>query len=285
MTPTNKTIVFCSTLFAAVGLSAATTANPYEKLVAEDIKKYSAFFAKRYPQVKKPDFKDGIYAIDLAAREQWQEIEEFPPYELSVDDGKILFETPFKNGKTYANCFDNKGIGIRQNYPHFDVKSNMVITLELAINQCREKNGEKKLPYKTGQIADISAYMASTSTGNIFDVKVPNKAAYDAYIEGKKFYYSKRGQLNFACVDCHLTITGQKLRADTPGPGLGQVTGFPVYRAKWESLGTLHRRYSGCNTNVRAKPFAAQSKEYRNLEYFQTLMSQGFEINGPSSRK
>ena len=28
-----------------------------------------------------------------------------------------MFNTPFKNGKTYADCFPNKGIGIRQHYP------------------------------------------------------------------------------------------------------------------------------------------------------------------------
>jgi sulfur-oxidizing protein SoxA len=82
-----------------------------------------------------------------------------------------------------------------------------------------------------------------------------------------------------------MSIVGQKLRADTLGPALGHVTGFPVYRAKWESMGTLHRRYAGCNKNVRAKPFKAQSEQYRNLEYFHTLMSQGLVVNGPSSRK
>jgi sulfur-oxidizing protein SoxA len=58
-----------------------------------------------------------------------------------------------------------------------------------------------------------------------------------------------------------------------------------VYRSKWGTVGTLHRRFSGCNKQVRAKPFKAQGEEYRNLEYFLTAMSNGLNLNGPGSRK
>jgi sulfur-oxidizing protein SoxA len=50
-------------------------------------------------------------------------------------------------------------------------------------------------------------------------------------------------------------------------------------------MGTLHRRFSGCNKQVRAKPFAPQGEEYRNLEYFMTYMNNGLELNGPGARK
>ena len=44
-----------------------------------------------------------------------------------------MFAKPFKNGKSYADCFPNGGIGIRQNYPYFDEKEGKVVTLELAL--------------------------------------------------------------------------------------------------------------------------------------------------------
>jgi peroxiredoxin family protein len=66
---------------------------------------------------------------------------------------------------------------------------------------------------------------------------------------------------------------------------LGHLTHFPVYRSKWGGLGTTHRRYGGCNKQVRAKPFPAQSEEYRALEYFHTYMSNGLAVNGPGARK
>jgi len=76
------------------------------------------------------DFVNGPYSMDEGLRKQWQAKEEFPPYDFALDKGKEMFAKPFKNGKTYADCFANKGIGIRQMYPMFDAKSGEVITLD-----------------------------------------------------------------------------------------------------------------------------------------------------------
>jgi sulfur-oxidizing protein SoxA len=106
----------------------------------------------------------------------------------------------------------------------------------------------------------------------------------EAYKQGKKFYFSRRGQLNLACYHCHFDNAGKNIRANVLGPALGQTTHWPAYRSKWGDMGSLHRRYKGCNKQVRAKPFDFQSKEYRNLEYFHTFLSNGIPVNGPGSR-
>jgi sulfur-oxidizing protein SoxA len=244
------------------------------------------YHQNKFPDVAVEDYVNGVYAIDEGAYEQWQQIEEFAPYELALADGKELFETPFANGKTYADCFPNGGVGIRQNYPYFDTETGMVKTIELEINECREKNGEKPLGYKKGAIAAISAYMAYTSRGNKLNIVIPDDPrAMAAYESGKEFYYSKRGQLNFSCADCHVYNAGMMVRADKLSPALGHPTHFPVYRSKWNDMGTLHRRFDGCNKQVRATPLASQGEEYRNLEYFLTYMSNGMEVNGPGARK
>jgi len=252
----------------------------------EDQKAFQEYFMKRFPDTPFDDFNNGVYSIDAASREQWEDIEEFAPYELNISKGEELFNKPFANGKTYASCFENGGIGIRQNYPYFDTVSGKVKTLELEINECRKANGEKRLKWKKGAMANISSYMAYTSRGNKFNITIPDDPrALAAYNRGKKFFYAKRGQLNVSCADCHITNAGNLIRADLLGPGLGQTTHFPVYRSKWGGIGTLHRRYAGCNANIRAKPFKAQSAEYRDLEYFHTYMSNGLEANGPGARK
>ena len=88
-----------------------------------------------------------------------------------------------------------------------------------------------------------------------------------------------------ACADCHVNYSGRRVRSETLSPALGHTTHWPVYRSKWGSMGTLHRRYAGCNNNIRAKAFSAQSDEYKALEYFQTFMSNGLAFNGPGARK
>jgi sulfur-oxidizing protein SoxA len=255
----------------------------YQAMVQNDISKFQSYFKKRFPNVEMSSYKDGVYAIDENARMQWEDLEEFPPYEFEIEDGQALYETPFANGKGYADCFGDGAV--RDQYPHYDDDRAMVVTLELAINECREANGESALKYKKGDIANLSAFMASQSRGQMVNVDVSSEGAFDAYLDGKEFFYSKRGQFNISCADCHMRATGYNLRADIPSPAIGQVTHFPVHRSKWAQLGTLHRRYGGCNENIRAKAFAPQSDEYRNLEFFQTVMSNGLEFNGPGSRK
>ena len=263
-------------------LSAGIYASP-----EEDRELFHDHFEKLFPNTEYSDYKNGVYSIDSSSREQWESIEDFPPYEINVESGEELFNTPFKNGNTYAQCFENDGIGIRQNYPFFDEDKDMVMTLELAINNCRKKNGEKPLSYyKGGPMADISAYMAYTSRGNKINLEIPNnQKALEAYEHGKKLYFTKVGQLNFSCADCHVYKTGIKLRADIPSPAIGHTTHFPAYRSGAGRLVTLHERFAGCLSRVRHKPFKAQNEEYRNLEYFITYMSNGLEINGPGSRK
>ena len=251
----------------------------------EDLKAFRGYFMERFPDIPLEEFANGVYALDKTARENWEAIEEFPPYEPAIEEGEDLFNTPFKNGKTYASCFRNGGIGVKGDYPYYDKKLGHVVTLEQAINECRTKNGEKPLKYKKGKIASIGAYMAYTTRGKIIDVKVPNDpGAIAAYEYGKKFFYSRRGQLNMSCAHCHVDNAGNYIRSNMLSPALGQPSHFPVYRSKWGAMGTLQRRFTGCNKQVRAKPFKAQHKEYNDLEYFLTYMSNGIPWNGPGSR-
>jgi sulfur-oxidizing protein SoxA len=264
----------------SIALSAQAT-TPEEDLAA-----FHNFFKNRFPDVPMEEYTNGVYAIDPIGRENWEAIEEFPPYEPFVDEGQAMWETPFANGKTYQDCFP-EGPAMESQFPYWDKQQQMVITLPLAINQCREANGEKPLKYKKGPINNILSYVAYQSRGQTTNVEIPadDPKALAAYEDGKKFYYTRRGQLNFSCATCHLQNAGMRIRADILSPALGHTTHWPVYRSKWGTVGTLHRRFSGCNKQVRAKPFKAQGEEYRNLEYFLTYMSNGLPLNGPGARK
>lgn len=252
----------------------------------EDLKAFRNYFYEKFPNVEKSDFINGVYALNEDYRAQWENQEEFPAYEENIEKGEAMFNTAFANGKTYADCLMNGGIGTRHMYPYFDKDSGKIVTLEGEINRCRTENGEKPLKYSKGAIANLTAYIAYTSRGNVFNVEIPNdERALAHYETGKKHYYMKRGQLNLACADCHYNSAGMIGRSETWSPSLGHLTHFPVYRLKWSGLGTPHRRFGGCNKNIRAKPFKSQSDEYKALEYFLTFMSNDLEANGPAMRK
>jgi sulfur-oxidizing protein SoxA len=257
-------------------------AGPVEDRIA-----FIAYFEARFPDVPFAEYVNGIYAIDADAREQWREIEEFPPYEFAVEQGSSLWVEAFPDGKTYADCFKDSENGVRQTYPKFDPQAGEVVTLAVAINQCRKHHGLEMLDYGGEQILALSAFMAFESRGNTFDIKIADDdpRALAAYEQGKQFYYSKRGQLNFSCADCHVTSAGQYVRADHLSASLGHPTHFPVYRSKFGSMLSLHQRFAGCVRDVKAKPFELQSEQYRTLEYFLSYMSNGLEANGPGARK
>ncbi len=272
---------------AAIGLSSMavqakeTTIDP-----AADREAFRNFFKKHLgDKIKLDDLKDGVYALDEDARSQWEEIEEFPPYEIELDKGEELWNKKFKNGKSFADCFGKDVSKIRAKYPYHDEKTDTIVTLEGDINKCLKDNGEKPFKWKKGKIADLSAYISYEGRGQKITTEPKTDKAKAWYDKGKKFFYAKRGQLNMACADCHVYNSNRRIRGDLLSPALGHVTHFPVFRSKWGNLGTLHRRYGGCNKQVRAKPFKAQSDEYKALEYFQYVMSNGMEFNGPGARK
>lgn len=245
------------------------------------------YYKNLFPWLKLADYAQGVYALDPIAKQSWQAINEFPPYEPALEQGELLFKTVFKNGKSYKDCFANQGIAISQHYPVWDKKNAEVLTLEKAVNDCRVKNGETALDYEKGDIAAILAYMAYTSRGKLIEVKIPSDdpRALAAYQQGKAYYYQRRGQLNFSCAICHINNAGKRLRAEVLSPLLGHTSGWPTYRLKWGEMGTLQRRIIGCHQQIRAKAPAAQSRELRNLEYFLTFMANGVPVTGPNTRK
>ena len=248
-------------------------------------RKKTLLLKKKFPDLSPVDLSNGMYNFNQDKREQWQEIMSFPPYEIAIDEGKALFTSPFKNGKTYADCFDKGGIGIAHTYPRFDKQSGKVKTLAAAINDCRVKNDEVPYPYLKGKIASILAYMAETSRGKAISIVVPDEpAALAAYEDGKRIYFTRRGPRAFACYHCHWEAAGSRIRGNELSPAVGQATHFPTYRSKWGGMGTIQRRYKGCMNNIGAKPLKQQTEAMNNLEYFHTFLSNGIPMNAPGTR-
>jgi sulfur-oxidizing protein SoxA len=259
---------------------AADTPDP-----VADAKAFRNYFVTKFPTVKFEDFANGPYAMDEDMRRQWEEKEQFPPYEFSLDMGKEMFAKPFRNRKGYADCFPNQGIGIRQNYPYFDAKEGKVVTLELALNRCREANGEPPFSYVGDEMAALTAYMTFTSRGKPFDIKIPDDPrALEAYQNGKRYFYTRRGQLNFSCATCHVQNPGERMRAEILAPALGILNAMPIYRSEWGGMGTISRRLTTCNSQIRGTPLEPQADEYRDLEYYLSYVSNGLPISGPGSR-
>jgi sulfur-oxidizing protein SoxA len=118
----------------------------------------------------------------------------------------------------------------------------------------------------------------------LMNVKVEGPKATAAYEDGKKTFFSRNGQLNFACASCHVQNAGSRLRSELISPVVGQTVHWPVFRGG-ERLTTLQDRYVGCFKQVRAVAPAPNSTTMNNLEYFHSAMSNGLPMKASVFRK
>jgi sulfur-oxidizing protein SoxA len=243
------------------------------------------YYISKYPNIKIEDYVYGALAFDPDSKSQYDAIMEFPPFESDVEKGRKMWETPFKNGKTYASCLPNGGNQIAGNYPMFDEAKGKVVTLQDVINDCRTANGEEA--YKVSDMKTmgiLTSYMRTLSNGMIMNIKVESPKAVAAYEAGKKIFFSRSGQLNFACASCHVQNAGNRLRSEVISPAIGHAVHWPVFRGG-DNLVTLQQRYDGCFKQVRAVPPPQGGTDMNNLEYFHSSLSNGLPMKASVFRK
>jgi sulfur-oxidizing protein SoxA len=280
-----KQQIIMKLLTGVAGLGIALGAVSAYASPEKDRQELLKYYTSKYPNVKVEDYVYGALAFEPDAKAQYEAIMEFPPFDSEIEAGRKLWETPFKNGKTYASCLPNGGKMIAGNYPMFDEAKGKVVTLVDAINDCRVANGEEA--YKVGDtntLGLLTAYMRTLSDGMMSNVKVEGPKAMAAYDDGKKSFFSRKGQLNFACASCHVQNAGTRLRSELISPAVGHTVHWPVFRGG-DNLVALQNRYTGCFSQVRAVPPPVGGTVMNNLEYFHSSLSNGLPMKASVFRK
>jgi len=173
--------------------------------------------------------------------------------------------------------------GVATTFPKVAKGTGELQALQHRINTCRV-SGMKAEPWgwESDEMLGMTAFVKLQSRGLPMSVAVDGPAA-EYMAQGKEFYYQRRGQLDMACASCHEANNGKHIRADMLSQG--HSNGFPTYRLKWQKLGSLHRRFKGCNKNIRAQPYKAGSPEYTALELYLGSRGQGLPLEAPSVRQ
>ena len=269
----------------AVTLAAACIGGPAHASPEQDRAAFIALYHDKFPAAALEDYVNGALMLSADARAQFDSIMEFPPFQGDIDRGRTLWETPFRNGKTFASCYANGGRNIAGNYPYYDSGNDRVVTFEMDINRCLRDNGEAEYKFSDkATMGILTAYARTLSDAMRVDVRVAGTGAIAKYEQGKKLYFTRIGQYNFACASCHMVNAGKILRTEILSPTVGQTTHWPVFRGG-DNLNTLHMRYRRCMEQMRASPFPAGSEELNNLEYFQSYLSNGLPMRASVYRK
>lgn len=154
-------------------------------------------------------------------------------------------------GKSCQECHGDAAASMKKagaTYPVYAPEVKKMMNLEQRMNQCRtERMGAEAWKWESDPMLSMTSYVRHQSRGQAVEVAVdgPAKEFFD---KGKEFYEARRGQLDLACQHCHEYYPGGQIRANILSQG--QSNGFPTYRLKWQKVGSLHRRFRGCNSMV-----------------------------------
>jgi len=208
------------------------------------------------------------------------------PAMIFAQYGEELWDTP--DGEANKSCADCHGDasesmkGLRASMPKWHDGKGTLFALEDHINWSREEH-QKAQPWKweSQEMLAMTSFIGLQSRGMPVSVRTDGPAA-EWYEKGKELYYTRVGQLDMACAHCHENNYGNMIRADHLSQG--QINGFPVYRLKWQGMGSIHRRFKGCMDNIRATPYKRGSDEFTALELYLASRGQGLSVETPSLR-
>lgn len=185
-------------------------------------------------------------------------------------------------GKSCASCHENVEdfAGLRPTLPR--VEDGELVTMENMINECRtDRMGAEPWKWSKGKMTAMTALIGLQSRGMPVNVAIDGDAA-PFWEKGKELYYTRVGQLDMACSNCHEDNYGTMIRADHLSQG--QINGFPTYRLKNAKLNSSHGRFKGCMKNIRAKPFKEGGEEFKALELYLASRGEGLVVETPSVR-
>lgn len=208
------------------------------------------------------------------------------PGMIAVDAGEALFAEAGKNGKACTSCHGDGGskLDIKRiaRYPVYSSSLKKPVTLRNQVLICRnERLGGSELKTADEQALQLEAYVRRLALGETVNVDVSGPMAVH-YEAGKKLFRTRWGQVDIACHQCHDYHAGRTFRGQLLTQG--QTNGFPGYRYTAGKHVSTPERITGCLTNLRADPYAADSVEYMNLEVYMNARGNGLKIETPGIR-
>jgi sulfur-oxidizing protein SoxA len=138
------------------------------------------------------------------------------------------------------------------------------------------------------EVLTMSVLLSDTAKGMSIQVREPLDPLIKKYWQEQinlagQIYVRRQGRLNLSCTQCHDQQIGKNLRSDIVSPAF--LTGFPIYRFSWQTMGNMDRRLRACYSGVQASVPASGSPELRAIELFLKKRTDGMLWDGPSLRR
>ena len=204
---------------------------------------------------------------------------------LWVQQGENLWtDTSTPSGRSCASCHGQAATmrGVSARYPAIDSGTGRPMTLEQRVNDCRtRRQAAPAWKAESDELLATTAFIGEQSRGIPIAIDVSGPAV-PFIAHGRSIFTTRMGQLNLSCAQCHDGLAGQHLASALIPQG--QPTGYPLYRLEWQSLGSLYRRIRNCLTGVRAEPFAPDSPDLVDLEFYLASRANSLPVETPAVR-
>lgn len=280
-----KTQVFAAAAVLALPLAAAAGPDDDTLVVNEEIEMITKTAAPEHLSDVMDEVMSGWhFRSDETQALQMDDFEN--PAMVFVDQALETWEAAEgSEGKSCASCHgdvEESMAGVRAVYPKWNETAGEVRTLNMQINDCRESQmGAEPWKYTGGKMAAMEALISVQSRGLPVNVAIDGPAQ-STWEKGREMYYSRTGQLELSCANCHEDNYGNMIRADHLSQG--QINGFPVYRLKNTKLNTAHARFKGCVRDTRAETYKPGSGDFVALELYVASRGNGLSVEAPSVR-
>lgn len=274
-------------VFSAIAISAALTGHAFADADSDNLVIEGVTISTEAPAPADSEL-DKLYSGWRFRSDETQslQLDDFEnPAFVAVEQAEEQFATvEGSEGKACATCHTDVAEfkGLRAGLPRWDEAKGKPETLEHIINDCRtERMGADPWKWEAKEMVNMTALVGLQSRGMPVSVKAdgPMQSVWE---KGKELYYTRVGQLDMSCANCHENNYGNMIRADHLSQG--QINGFPVYRLKWSGLGSIHRRFKGCMQNIRATPYKRGSEEFVALETYLATRGNGLSVETPAVR-
>jgi sulfur-oxidizing protein SoxA len=207
------------------------------------------------------------------------------PAMLFVDQARDVWNTvEGTEGQSCASCHgDPESLaGFWAAQPKVNAENGELWAAEQYINDCRtERMGAEAYGWNSQPMRNMTALIASVSRGLPMNVATDGPAA-PFWEKGQEIYYTRYGQMELACANCHEANNGNYIRADHLSQG--HINGFPTYRLRDAGLVSRHNRFFGCIRDTRGVPYEIGSPEFVALELYVASRGNGLSVEGPAVR-
>jgi L-cysteine S-thiosulfotransferase len=207
------------------------------------------------------------------------------PGMLTVDAAADAYSTVEGGaGESCASCHGDPDTfaGLSASMPKVDEDGKLVVMEDL-INECRtDRMQADAWKWSGDDMQGMVALIGLQSRGMPVDVAIDG-SAQSFWEQGKEMYYTRYGQLELSCANCHEDNWGNMIRADHLSQG--QTNGFPTYRLKQAKLISRHNRFRGCIRDTMAETFDEGSDEFRALELYVASRGNGLSVETPAVRQ